>query len=546
VTGGGSTQSVDVVIVGGGLNGLVCASYLVDAGLSVLVVERSAELGGSVHTVETAAGRLEVGAFEIGALLGSGVAADLGLIDRWGLRLIPRDVMVADVDPDGPSLAFHRELDATLDSIGAAAGPDEAAAYREFAAVAQAVMRLMGVVESTAPPPLGVVDLLAAAGMGAAGRRLMQTVLASASDVLRGCFADDRLCGALGQFAALSGLDPALPGTGVSALRLAALHGAGGARPVGGTAAVIEALARSVTARGGVIETGVGVERIELRGGRATGVRVGGRSVEARHGVVCTIDAGRVFGRLLAPVDVPDRLRRELRMSHSGAGNVSEIKVDVIARAPGVGRLGELDRALLVGGGLRRLEHAFATVRLGRVAADAPVVVGVPSAFEEGWSAEGTHSLWIQMVAPWTPAAGEWGDDLTGRVADTALAAAERLVGPVDVVELRATGPVGWAERLGASAGNPNHLDLTLDQMLALRPSPSLARYRTPIPGLFLSGAGTHPGGGMSGAAGRNAARVVLRRAGAVGARERARRMREQLALGRGAIAALRQVRRLG
>lgn len=532
-----------MVIVGGGLNGLVCASYLVTAGLSVVVVERSSELGGSVHTVQGTAGRFEVGAFEVGALIGSGVAADLELMSRWGLRLIPREVMVAALEPGEPPLVFHRDLDATVDGIGTIVGGDAAADYRSFAAMARAVLRLMSVVESAAPPSLGVVDLIASVGMGAAGRQLMRTVLASASEVLRGTFDDDRLCGALGQFAALAGLDPALPGTGLGALRLAALHGAGGARPVGGTVAVIDALARSITERGGVIATGTGVERIELRGGRAARVWVDGRALVARHGVVCTIDAGRVFGGLLAARDVPDRIRAELRMTHSGAGNVSEVKVDVIARAAGVTELGVLRQAMLVGGGLRGLERAFAHVRLGRVAADVPVVVAVPSAFEPGWAADGQHSLWVQAVAPWLPDAGAWSPELTRHLTDTVLGAAGRLVGALEVVEARTTGPADWSRHLGAAAGNPNHLDLTLDQLLALRPTPSLARYRTPIPGLFLSGAGTHPGGGMSGAAGRNAARAVIRSAGVGGPGRLARLMRQRVMLCRDAVAAMRQLR---
>ena len=141
------------------------------------------------------------------------------------------------------------------------------------------------------------------------------------------------------------------------------------------------------------------------------------------------------------------------------------------------------------------------------------------------------------------PDAGAWSPELTRHLTDTVLGAAGRLVGALEVVEARTTGPADWSRHLGAAAGNPNHLDLTLDQLLALRPTPSLARYRTPIPGLFLSGAGTHPGGGMSGAAGRNAARAVIRSAGVGGPGRLARLMRQRVMLCRDAVAAMRQLR---
>ena len=212
-----------MVIVGGGLNGLVCASYLVTAGLSVVVVERSSELGGSVHTVQGTAGRFEVGAFEVGALIGSGVAADLELMSRGGLRLIPREVMVAALEPGEPPLVFHRDLDATVDGIGTIVGGDAAADYRSFAAMARAVLRLMSVV-SRRSPSLGVVDLIASVGMGAAGRQLMRTVLASASEVC-GAPSTTTDCVARSASSPRSWSRPGVAGHGAGALRLAGCTG---------------------------------------------------------------------------------------------------------------------------------------------------------------------------------------------------------------------------------------------------------------------------------------------------------------------------------
>ena len=520
-------------MIGAGHNGLTCAAYLARAGLSVTVLERSGEPGGCIHTVELpdGRGRLEVGAYEVGAMMGSGVINDLELTTRWGLRLLERDVMLASLDDAGPPLVFDRDLDATVAALGEVVGAGDADRYRRFAGWSASVMGLMRIVDAGPPPSLAELDALARSTLGAEGARLMRAVLAPASEILRSQFGDERLRGALAHFVALSGLDPMLPGTGVGALRLASLHGYGGLRPAGGSRRVIEALERCATHHGATVVTGAGVDRIELAGGRAVAAR-GGQRFPARLGIVSTIDAARVFGDLMDPSDVPASLREELASIHSGLGNVTEVKIDAIVRTEleAVSECG-LQRAMLTSGTLAELEEAFAEVRLGRVPATPPVVIALPSAMEPGWAPDGHHVLWVQTPVPWRRADGPWTPAALEDAAQLAWGSVEQLLGPMEPVHRVVTGPLEWVERHGGRAGNPNQVDLTLDQTLDLRPSPSLARYTTPLAGLYLSGAGTHPGGGLTGAPGRNAAHALLADVGTGRARRTARRLAGQAAL---------------
>ena len=152
-------------------------------------------------------------------------------------------------------------------------------------------------------------------------------------------------------------------------------------------------------------------------------------------------------------------------------------------------------------------------------------------------------AVWLSTFVPWRPAAGPWDRAALERAADHCWQAAARALGTaLDPVERHLTGPLEWVARHGNPNANPNHVEMSLDQLLAFRPSPSLSGYRTPIGGLFLTGAGTHPGGGVTGIPGRNTAAVVLDTLGAPRS-NRARRLRRRLALVRDAARALRTLR---
>jgi beta-carotene ketolase (CrtO type) len=529
------TVRADVVVVGGGHNGLVCACYLARRGLEVVVLEAAADPGGCVHTVDLPGGaRLELGAYEHGGILGSGVAADLELESRFGLRFHLRpEVTLAPCD-DGAALAFAASLDETVEHLRPVVGDLEAEAYRRFAGWASAGVRLLRQTEAGPPPTLRQLAALAELGLGAQGARFVQTLLAPASAVLASAFTDQRLQGPLAHWAAHSQQSPADPGTGAGALLMAGGHGTLAARPAGGSRATVQALVRCLEAAGGSVRCGAAAVRVEVAGGRAAAVLTADERFEARRAVVSAIDARRLLLELMRPEDVGVALLDEARRIHVGRRNVSELKVDaVLTRMPRVPGPPGFERSFMLSPNTTAdLEAAFASIQLGELPRRPPLMIAFPSTLEEGWAPPGRAVVWISTFVPWRPAAGPWDAGRLEGAAEHVWGVAERALGsPMEAVERRLTGPEDWVGRHRNPHANPNHVEMSIDQLLAFRPSPTLSRYRTPIAGLFLTGAGTHPGGGVSGVPGRNAAAVVLAALGHGDRRRLSRRLRERLAL---------------
>jgi beta-carotene ketolase (CrtO type) len=540
--------SCDVVVIGAGHNGLACGSYLARAGLETVVLEQAAEPGGCIVTEELAsgAGRLELGAFEHSGLRASGVDEDLELSSRFGLEWRLADELVLAPCDDGADLAMHNSLDRTVEGFAAVLGREEAERYRDFASWAERAMAVLSQANNGPPPTMRELTAVAELTLGSRGDRLIQALYASASNLCAAHLSDPRLRGLLLHWAAHSQQPPDDPGTGAGALMLAAFHGAPSARPAGGSRGTVDALVCCLEGHGGSLRTGAAAERIELAGGRAVAVHAGGERIAARRAVVSAIDAKRVFGGLVPAADVPAELAREVAAIHVGRRNVSELKVDaVIARLPDLDAPAGFERALMLSPNTDAdIEAAFARVRLGELPERPPLMIGFPSTREPGWTRDpGHHVVWLSTFVPWQPAAGPWDEGSLDAAADWAWAAAERaLRAEIEPVERLVTGPGDWVRRNGNPYACPNHVEMSLDQLLGMRPSPSLSRYATPIPGLYLSGAGSHPGGGVTGMPGRNAAAVVLRDLGLRG-KGRLERWRGQAAMLRDAARAARSLR---
>ena len=538
----------DVVVIGAGHNGLACAAYLARAGLSVTVVEQAPEPGGCIATVELpdGRGRLELGAYVHGGIRASGVADELEL-ERHGLRFHLRDEVTLSPCDDGSALAFHSSLERTVDGLAEAVGPADADAYRRLAGWSAAAMAVIDQTGRGPAPSLRELGALAEATLGPReGARLVQALLTSASNLLRGTLADDRLRGSLGHWAAHSQQPPGDPGTAVGALAMAGGHGHPMARPVGGSRATVDALVASLRSAGGELRCGTPVDRVETAGGRAVAVHAGGERLVAARAVVSAIDARRLFLGLMDPGDVPAGLRDELGRIHVGGRNVSELKVDAILAgpAPRPGPPGFSSALMLSPNTLADMERAFAEIQLGRVPARPTVMIGFPSELEPGWAPDGRGAVWLSAFVPWRLADGPWGPEALEAAADEVWATAERALGEaMPVAERRITGPDDWVARTGNPNACPNHIEMSVDQLLAARPSPSLARYRTPVAGLYLTGAGTHPGGGVTGLPGRNAAREIQSDLG-IAPRARGARLRAQAGLLRDAARAAWALRR--
>ena len=185
-------EPTDVIVIGGGHNGLTCACYLAGEGLGVTVLERGPELGGCLYTldIKDLPARLEIGGYEHGGLRASGVSAELELESRWGLRMIERDELLYAPCDDGTSLCFHSDLDHTIDLLAPVVGKAEAGRYRSFSRWARPGAQLISILGGRAPPSIRELAALADTTLGNEGRRLIQTFLSSASSVLRSSFDD--------------------------------------------------------------------------------------------------------------------------------------------------------------------------------------------------------------------------------------------------------------------------------------------------------------------------------------------------------------------
>jgi beta-carotene ketolase (CrtO type) len=315
---------------------------------------------------------------------------------------------------------------------------------------------------------------------------------------------------------------------------LAASHGSLACRPAGGSRATVDALVRCLEDARGRLVTRAAAERVELAAGRASAVVACGERFEARRAVVSALDARRLFLGLIDRSQLPSWLLDEVGRIHVGRRNVSELKVDaVIDELPELPGPAGFERSFMLSPNTTTdIERAFSEVALGRTATRPPLMIAFPSRHEAGWAPGGRDVVWISTFVPWRLHSGAWDERALEAAADETWAAVERALGvPLEVVERRLTGPDQWVQRHGNPHGSPNHVEMSIDQLLSLRPSPSLSGYRTPLAGLYLTGAGTHPGGGVTGAPGRNTASVVLADLGLVPRRRRTTEIRERAAL---------------
>jgi beta-carotene ketolase (CrtO type) len=503
------------LIIGAGHNGLVCAAYLASAGHHVTVFERAAVPGGCTFTEEIFPGfRFNTGAIELEGIVHSGVDRELGL-ENHGLRWVRTEHLLAAHVGDRTAL-FHRDLRATLEGFRSDFGNQEAAEWERFAAFSSALMSAVGSLQHVKSPGIeGITGILDRLGeFGDDPESLIRTVLAPSCIVIDEWLRCPEMRAAATAFSSHPQMPPWAPGSGLLACLLASSHGVQGARPLGGTGELIQALLRALAARGIEVKCESSVREILVRSGRVAGVALAsGEKIDADN-VVSTIDLKRV-AEFLPQELLTDPWKKALAGAHSGLFNVGEIKVDAALDRPPVFR-GE---TLGFAGSLKYLMNtpdayvaAMRIVTGGRIPSQLPLMVVIPSAEDPSQCPPGKATLW---ASAFVPAAFTDGNDWPGANEKAAGAVFETLeqFAPgitASVIGRKITGPSDWEKRLGNRAGNPNHLDMTIDQLFTLRPAPGFSRYRTPVPGLYLSGAGTHPGGGVHGMPGKLAAAALL------------------------------------
>jgi len=528
-------MSYDAIVIGAGVNSLVAAWRLAAAGLRVLVLERRETEGGSLVTEEIAPGfRVDTARHDIG-WIPPVVARALAV---RGVALVRPDPEIVAPLADGGALLLSPDVAQAAAAIQQHS-PRDAERWPEFARL---TARLAGFLESLygAPPPrvpgAGFSDLVALGRLALRLRRLgkadmvelLRTVPMPVADLLDDWFETDALKGAVGA-AGIKGILQGPRSGGTAFLLLHHLVGGRGVVVRGGVGALSTALAALAKEAGAELRTGVEVQAITLQGGRATGVAtMAGEEIAARV-VLSGADPRATLLGLVHPIHLdPEFVRAARHIRCRGAVAKVNLALDRVPVFRGVSDEA-LAGAITIAPTLDYLERAYDHAKHGRVSERPFLEVRIPSVLDASLAPQGKHvaSIWVQYVPYQGKGEGGRGKGETGeREAGSGKrgGSAEVDVGEIvmRVLEDYAPGigrlvlhrqvltPNDLEARVGLTEGSLYHGELGLDQVLFMRPLGRWARYRTPIAGLYLCGAGSHPGGGTIGASGWLAARVVL------------------------------------
>ena len=516
-----SPERYDVIVIGGGHNGLVCAATLARAGRRVLLLEAQSRVGGAAATREFAPGFRVSCCAHLLHLMPAELIRGLDL-ESHGLEFSAQGMPTTALRPGGPPL---KVTEAAAGAPGVQGGDAEAyAAYtRRMLRFARALAPLFAKV----PPRLGTddwSDRRALLGLGwrirRLGRRDMRELLRiggmNVFDLLEEQFDSDALKGALGFDAVLgTNFGPRSPGTVLTLLyRMAAESAAGVAalsQPKGGLGALCDALAKSAAAYGAVIRTTSPVARILVAGDRAAGVELeSGERIEAAA-IVSSADPKTTFLKLLGAKYLDTGFVR--RVSHIRARGLAAKLHLALDRAPqfaGVDVASAKGR-LLLAPSLNYLERAYNHAKYGEYSAAPAMEITVPTLNDPGLAPSGKHVLSaVVQYVPYALKTG-WQDErrrFTQLCLDVLESAAPGLRGSVLNADLLT--PLDIEREFRIEGGHWHHGELAFDQFFMVRPVPGAAQHETPMPGLYLCGAGCHPGGGVMGAPGRNAAQRML------------------------------------
>ncbi|WP_411832598.1 phytoene desaturase family protein [Pseudoxanthomonas mexicana] len=521
----------DVLLIGGGHNGLTCAAYLARAGLAVSVLERREVVGGAAVTEEFHPGfRNSVASYTV-SLLQPKVIADLDL-HAHGLRIVQRRRNNFLPLPDGRYLLTGAGR--TQDEVAKFSARD-ARRLPEYEARLEAIADVLRALVLQAPPNVtdggwwkALPELLRAGRLGrrlhaldeSLRQELLDLFVLSAAEYLERWFESEPIKALFG-FDGIVGnyASPYTPGSAYVLLHhvFGEVDGVKGAwgHAIGGMGAITQAMAAAARAAGATLLTGCGVDRVLVERGRAVGVALAdGRTLRARA-VVANVNPKLLYERMLRADDVPAATRERMAHWRCGSGtfrmNVALSRLPDFSALPGPGD--HLTAGIILAPSLDYMDRAYRDAREHGWSRQPVVEMLIPSTLDDSLAPPGRHvaSLFCQHVAPVLPDGRNW-DDHRDEVADLMVATVDRHApGFADsVLGRQALSPLDLERTFGLVGGDIFHGALTLNQLFSARPMLGQAGYRGALPGLYLCGSGTHPGGGVTGAPGHNAAQVIL------------------------------------
>ena len=519
-----SDQVSDVLIIGAGHNGLVCAFYLASRGLKVTILERRHIVGGAAVTEEFHPGFRNSTASYTVSLLNPKIIADMGLYER-GLKVVLRKIDNFLPTQGSDYLLAGRE-GLTRREIARHSSRD-AEAFDDYSRALESVVRILRQWILRAPPNAGggLSDLLALLKLGTGvnrltleeQRHLLDFFTKSAADVLDRYFSHD-LVKALFGFDAVVGnyASPRTPGSAYVLLHhlfgeAAGVAGAWG-HAIGGMGAITQAMAKACKDKGVDIVLDAPVEELIVERGRARGAVVGGKAYRA-HQVAANVNPRLLFERLVpAGVVEPEIARRLGNWASESATFRMNLALSELPRFTSLPDPGDhLTAGIIMAPSLEHMDRAYLDARRGPWPTDPIIEMLIPSTLDDSLAPAGAHvaSLFCQHF-PYEVEGG-W-PSRREEAADHIIASVDRYAPgfATSVIARSALSPLDLEERFGLTGGSIFHGDMGLDQLFSARPLLGHADYRMPLPGLYLCGSGAHPGGGVTGAPGHNAARAIL------------------------------------
>jgi phytoene dehydrogenase-like protein len=520
----------DILVIGGGHNALVAAFYLAKAGRKPLVLERRPMVGGCAVTEEFAPGyKAPTLAHTFGPLRDS-IVRDLHL-ERRGVQFIRPDPRLVSLGPDGKALVFSTDVQRTSEAIREFS-PVDADKYPQFCATLGRLGGFLGTLLEMTPPSIDAPSGAELWTLLKTGRRfralgkkdgfsLLRWGPMAVADLVAEWFETDLLQGSVASRGVFgTSMGPWSAGSGAVLLLAAAsdpVPGGSSITAVGGPGAVTAAMAQAAIEAGAEIRTGAEVERVLIREGSVRGVTLADGTELSASAVVSAVDPRRTFLGLIDPMDLDPGFITRIR-NYRVPGTVAKVNVALrglpIFRGLKDSSASALRGRVIVAPSVDYLEHAYDASKYGEVSASPYLDITFPSVVDATMAPAGRHVMSVYMqYAPYRLRNGiSWAShrDALGDIVLRTLD--EHAPGTSALVEHRQVlTPADFEETFGLTGGHIFHGELSLDQLFTMRPTLGWGQYASPVANLYLCGSGTHPGTGLTGGSGQNAAREILR-----------------------------------